>query len=107
MSQGIALLDEALDLAQQEKNALENGDYEEAIELAEKRGELTNMAWDLLDMKESASYRSRVMELSTLQSQLSTIASRAREVIRQKLCRSRQEKKRIRGYHMAVGQALQ
>lgn len=107
MSQGIALLDEALNLAHQEKIALENGAYEEAMDLAEKRGELTGMAWDFLDMKDTAPYRRRILELSRLQTQMAEIATRAQDVIRNHLTQGRQEKKRMRGYHLAVGQALQ
>lgn len=107
MSQGIALLDEALHLARREKSALEGGAYEEAIELAEKRCELTGMAWNLFESENTAPYHSRILELSSIQEQLTDLATRAHHAIRQKLSRSRQEKKRIRGYHMAVGQALQ
>ena len=62
MSQGLCLLDEALDLARQEMLALEDGAYDRAVVLA---------------------------------------------VIRASLQRSRREKQRMRGYHQAVGQALQ
>ena len=49
MSRAIDLLDEALDLARKEKSALEDGEYDEAMGLAEKRGELTGMAWNLFE----------------------------------------------------------
>lgn len=107
MGQGIELLDEALNLAHQEKKALENGAYEEAIELAEKRGELTGMAWSLMDLASAEKYRQRLKELWSIQDQLTAIAARAQDVIRHTLSKSRMEKKRMQGYHMAVGQALQ
>lgn len=107
MSRGTVLLDEALDLARQEKAALENGEYNEAIELAQKRNEITGMAWDLFDMSEKGPYHKRLLELADFQTKLTDIATLAHDTIRQKLNRSRQEKKRMRGYHMAVGQALQ
>ena len=107
MGQALALLDEALDLAKREKTALEGGAYEEAIELASKRGEITGMAWGLLDSGEADACKTRVGRLVELQRQLTAIASAAQETIRERLCRSRQEKRRIKGYHMAVGQALQ
>lgn len=107
MAQGIELLDEALDLAHQEKNALENGAYEEAIELAERRGELTGMAWSLLDLKTAEKYRNRLKELHAIQDQLTSIAARTQDIIRNSLSKSRQEKKRMKGYHQAVGYALQ
>ncbi len=107
MSQGLDLLYEALDLARKEKSALEEGSYEEAIELAEKRGNITKMAWNVFKEGERAPYHKRLLELSGIQAQLTEIASAAQSVIRQKLSRSKLEKKRIQGYHLAVGQALQ
>lgn len=107
MSHALALLDDALDLARREKSALEDGAYDEAIELAQQRGHLADMAWNALELTESPAYRSRLLELSKIQAQLTQLATKARDAIRQSLNRSRQEKKRIRGYHMAIGQALQ
>lgn len=107
MSQGIALLDEALYLARQEKTALEGGAYEQAMELAEKRGKITGMACNLADTTDREQYHGRLLELANIQNQLIEIASRAKEVIRQRLGRSKMERKRMQSYHLAVGQALQ
>lgn len=107
MCRGIALLDEALELARQERAALENANYEEAIELAERRGELTGMAWGLLVREAVDAYRGRLLEQARLQEQLSDIAARARDDVRQGLSQARREQRRIRGYHQAVGHALQ
>lgn len=107
MSPGIALLDEALDLARQEKNALETGEYDEAITMAQKRGELTNMAWNYFDHSEQEPYRARLLELSGLQEQLAVIAVKAKDAVRKRMHHSRIEKRRMQGYHMAIGQALQ
>lgn len=107
MSDALTLLDEALDLARQEKDALETGAYEEAIDLAEKRNEITGMAWNVAQPDEMQSYQERLQELSGMQNTLTQIAIRARSAIRERLNRSRKEKKRIQGYHLAVGQALQ
>ena len=107
MSPGIALLDEALELARQEKCALEDGEYEEAINMAQKRTEITDMAWNYFDHSEHEPYRKRLLELSSLQEQLTEIATRTRGLVRQRINRSKLEKRRMHGYHMAVGQALQ
>ena len=107
MCQGIALLDEALQLARQERAALENANYEEAMELAGRRGELTDMAWSFLDDAAVEDYRTRLAEQSRLQEELNGLATRARDEVRQSLNHSRQEQRRIRGYHQAVGHALQ
>lgn len=107
MSQALALLEEALDMARQEKNALECGAYDEAIELAQKRGCITGQAWNLVQPGDRAAYEQGLRELLNLQGQLAKIAARAKDAIRERLNRSRQEKRRIQGYHLAVGQALQ
>lgn len=107
MCQGIALLDEALQLAHRERAALESANYEEAIELAGRRGELTDMAWSLLDDDAVEDYRSRLAEQARLQEELSGMATSARDEVRRSLNHSRQEQRRIRGYHQAVGHALQ
>ena len=57
MSQGVCLLDEALNLARQEMAALEGGAYDKAVELAERRGEVTSMAWHMLDDSQADEYR--------------------------------------------------
>ena len=49
MAQGLSLLDQALDLARQEMIALEDGAYDKAMALAEKRNEVTSMAWYVLE----------------------------------------------------------
>lgn len=107
MCPGIALLDEALELARQEKAALEGGEYEEAIGMAQKRSELTQMAWNYVDPKVKEPYRVRLTELDTLQRQLTLMATTARDVVRGRLNRSKQEKRRMNGYQMALGHAMQ
>lgn len=107
MSQAIELLDEALELARREKAALENGGYDEAIELAKKRGEITGMAWNKLESADHGEYQKRLQMLSKMLTGLTDFASRAHETARARLSSSKREKKRIRGYQMAVGQALQ
>lgn len=105
MEQGSVILDEALELARQEKKALEEGEYDAAIEMAEKRAQLTGMAYNSANADEN--FRLRLVELAKIQKQLTEIATKARDMVRARMNRSRQEKKRIRGYQMAVNQALQ
>ena len=66
MSQGLCLLDEALDLARQEMLALEDGAYDRAVELAERRNEVTSMAWHVLESGSTDQYRNRLIELTRL-----------------------------------------
>ena len=107
MSQGVCLLDEALSLARQEMVALEDGAYDKAVELAERRGEVTSMAWHMLDDSQAEEYRTHLIELARVQDQLTELATKAHSDIRAQLQRSRLESRRMRGYHRAVGQALQ
>ena len=107
MNQGLCLLDQALDLARQEFVALEEGAYEHAVELASQRGEMTNMAWNLLDRASTEEYRIRLTELHTMQERLTGLAREAHERIRTRLLHTRQEKRRMQGYHRSLGQALQ
>lgn len=107
MSQGVCLLDEALNLARQEMAALEDGAYDKAVELAERRGEVTSMAWHMLDDSQGDEYRAHLIELARMQDQLTELATKAHGEIRAQLQRSRLEGRRMRGYHRAVGQALQ
>ncbi|WP_298031135.1 hypothetical protein [uncultured Desulfovibrio sp.] len=107
MGQGLSLLDQALDLARQEMAALEDRAYDKAVELAERRGEVTSMAWHLLESGGADQYRNRLIELTRIQEHLSELAVQARDVVRASLQHSRMEKQRMRGYHQAVGQALQ
>ena len=107
MNQGVCLLDEALNLARLEMAALEDGAYDRAVELAERRGEVTSMAWHMLEDSQADQYRIHLIELARVQDQLTELATRAHSEIRSQLQRSRLESRRMRGYHRAVGQALQ
>lgn len=107
MGQGLALLDEAMDLARREKCALEDGEYEDAIQIAEKRTEITGMAWNFLSCAERDPYRHKLLELADIQKQLTELATRAQAAVRDRMNRSKQEKRRMKGYSKAVGLALQ
>lgn len=107
MNDGIILLDEAIELARQERLALQGGEYEEAIAMAKKRDSLTSMAYNLMSHANEEPYRIKLLELSRLQQELVDIATQAHATVRQSLNRSKLEQKRMRGYHMAIGQALQ
>ncbi|MEG6503688.1 MULTISPECIES: hypothetical protein [unclassified Desulfovibrio] len=107
MAQGLSLLDQALDLARQEMIALEDGAYDRAMALAEKRNEVTSMAWYVLESSHADEYRGHLVELARVQEHLTGLAIRARDALRQDLQRSRLERQRMNGYHQSIGQALQ
>ena len=107
MSEGMCLLNEALDLARQEATALEDGAYARAVELAERRNAVTGLAWKSFDSSESEQYKSYLTELARMQHYLTGLATRAYNDIRAHLQRARLERRRMQGYHKTVGQALQ
>ncbi len=107
MAQGLNLLDQALDLARQEMNALEDGAYDQAVILAEKRNEVTSMAWYMLEDNRAEEYRGHLVELARVQEHLTDLATRAQDALRQDLQRSRLERQRMNGYQQSIGQALQ
>lgn len=106
MTQGICLLHEALKLAHQEEMALEDGAYEKAVELAERRNAVTGMAWKMYTGSEKEHYTRHLTELARMQRHLTQLATRAYNDIKAHLQRSRGERRRMQGYHRAVGQAL-
>ncbi|MBO4301713.1 MAG: hypothetical protein J5861_08950 [Desulfovibrio sp.] len=106
MSQGMCLLNEALDLARQEATALEDGAFEKAVALAERRNAVTGMAWKMYDRNESEQYRDCLTELAHMQHWLTERATRAYSDIKAHLQRSRVERRRMQGYHKTVGHAL-
>lgn len=107
MNQGVCLLDEALSLARQELTALEDGAYDKAVTFAERRNEVTSLAWQMLENDYADQYRERLTELAHMQEHLAELAAAAHDSIRTQLQHSRRERKRMQGYHQAVGQALQ
>lgn len=107
MNQGVSLLDEALRLARQELTALEDGAFDKAVTFAERRSEVTSMAWQMLEEGHSEQYRERLVELAHMQEHLTELATNAHENIRSQLQHSRRERRRMQGYHQAVSQALQ
>ena len=107
MNEGISVLDEALGLARQEISALDKGEYETAVDMAARRGELVSRAWNMLDSCNRELYHKRLLELSTLHDQLVEKARNAQAAVRERLGRSRLERQRMKGYHLAVSHALQ
>jgi hypothetical protein len=106
MSQGVSLLDKAVEIAHLEMAALEEGDYDEALKLADRRGEIISEAWSALESDTTDQYRTRLVALTRLQERLTALADTARDVVREGLQRSRREKQRMRGYRQSIGQAL-
>ncbi|MDR1777163.1 MAG: hypothetical protein LBR31_04970 [Desulfovibrio sp.] len=106
MSKGVSLLDRALEIAHREMSALETGDYDEASRLADQRDKIVEQAWAVLENEAGDQYRVRLVNLTQLQERLSALALSTRDMMRESLQRSRRERRRMQGYHQAVGHAL-
>ncbi|GFH62775.1 MAG: hypothetical protein ZNDK_0546 [Candidatus Desulfovibrio kirbyi] len=107
MRQGICLLDRALNIAHQEMAAIEAGEYDKAGELARQRGDIISQAWSLLGDESAEQYRSRLVSLAQMQRCLTSMAAGTRDVVVESLQKSRQGKKRMRGYRQSLGHVLQ
>lgn len=107
MQMGISMLDRALELAHQEMVALESGDYDIAVELAEQRNDVTSRAWLMLESGSSEEYRNRLLKLTDMQHQLTDMATQTQERLRETLNQGKQQKRRMRAYHSAINHAMQ
>ncbi|MBQ9537449.1 MAG: hypothetical protein IJU79_06670 [Desulfovibrionaceae bacterium] len=105
-NQGLKMLDHALEIAAKEKSAMEQEDYEDAINLSIQRGRITNEAWDYFEDGIRDEYRQKLIKLNAIHKTLYKLAVDAHTKIAASLSRSRQEKRRMRGYQVAVAQAL-
>ena len=65
------------------------------------------MAWQMLEDDQAEQYRERLVQLAHMQEHLTELAASAHNDIRAQLQSSRRERRRMQGYHQAVGQALQ
>ena len=99
------MLDAALDLARKEKIALHQENYEDALEISRECGKLTNEAWLFYRAEIRDEYLAKLLELKSIQDDLQTFAQNAHETVRASLFSSKQERRRMKGYQMAVSQA--
>ncbi|MBQ7618185.1 MAG: hypothetical protein IJS50_04855 [Desulfovibrio sp.] len=106
-NQGLIMLDQALELAEQEMSAVLNEDYEDAIELSRQRGVITTQAWDYLETDVRDEYRARLLQLNEIHKRLTKAASEAHARMEATLRTNKKERRRMLGYQMAVTQALQ
>jgi hypothetical protein len=106
MGQGVQMLEKAIDIAYQEMAALESGAYDDACRWADKRDKLMDKAWGLLNRDAGDQYMPYLLNLTRLQERLTTMATEAKSKVTGGLLRSRDERRRMRGYRQAVSQAL-
>ncbi|MBQ7586034.1 MAG: hypothetical protein IJU40_07290 [Desulfovibrionaceae bacterium] len=104
---GLQMLDQALEIAKLEQRAMEAEDYEDAIGLSIQRGKITNEAWDFFQNDFKEEYREKLLQLQAIHKTLKSLALKAHAEVSASMFRSQQEKKRMRGYQVAVAHALQ
>ena len=99
-------LEQALELGEQEMNALMQGNVDMAADLADKRTWLISQAWNARREADDSAYYLRLLEVQKMQERLTTEARRCRENIRTSLMLSRKEGQRMAGYRNAVAHAV-
>ena len=102
MSDALTLLDKALEKGQSELRLLEAGEVAELEPLAQDRSKLIEQAMKFRDPEKVNLIRDKLIELQTLQGQLTKEALRVREVLKEDLQRAKQENKRFTGYGRSV-----
>ncbi|WP_027186232.1 hypothetical protein [Desulfovibrio inopinatus] len=102
MADSLSYLDTALETGRKELDLILRGEVEEAGKLADERGKLLNMAWKERDGVQIANLRQKLVQLQTLQGQISHEAKRLHEQLRLELTKTKQENKRFSGYRSTV-----
>ncbi len=100
------MLDAAMRLSDREMEALRRGEYEETERLAFERGMLVREAVSAPVPSDRDAYRARLEALRDMQVNLMGEARRRRDAIGESLRSARQQRRRMGGYQLAVGQAL-
>ena len=102
MADSLSLLDQALELGKRELEHLSSGNVDETEDLARERSQLLSLAWDGQDDPALEVLRDKLMQLQSLQNNLTAQAKRLHSSMRDELRRARQEKARLSGYGKAA-----
>lgn len=98
-------LERAMEVGARELDALQNGDTELALELADHRSWLISQAWNVR-VEFDEKYFNKLLEVQRMQDTLTAEARRQRDAIRDSLIHSRKEGQRLAGYKKAVAYAV-
>lgn len=102
MSDELDMLDKAMESGRQELHSLCLGEVEEAQQLAEERRSLMEEAWRTRDPMKIGTLKDKLLQLQSLQGQITAEARRLHETIRRDLVRAKQENQRLTGYRSSL-----
>lgn len=96
------ILDRALDTGRKELAHLAEGEVDEAEILARERMDLMEEAWRMRDPKKIGELKEKLLQLRSLQGQITAEARKLHEAIKRDLLRARQENQRLTGYRSSL-----
>ncbi len=96
------ILDRAMDAGRRELAHLAGGDVDEAEGLAHERMALMEEAWRMRDPKKIGDLKEKLLQLRSLQGQITAEARKLHEAIKRDLLRARQENQRLTGYRSSL-----
>ncbi len=102
MHTAIEYLNEALELGKKELHALTHSKLEEAKVMSERRNWLISQAWSARKGCDDALYKNKLLQIQSMQSQLTAEATKQKQQVAQGLMRSKKENKRMAGYKQAM-----
>lgn len=102
MKDEIDILELALETGRKELDQLAEGEVDEAERLSTERLTLMEEAWRLRDPKKIGALKEKLMQLQSLQGQITAEARRLHEAIRRDLLRAKQENQRLTGYRSSL-----
>ena len=103
MHESLRLLEAAISLALQEKEALAAGDEELLESLCQEREDLMAKAWERRDGCDAAELEEKLRSLQTMQQRLTREAKIQAATLREALKDSRRQGVGLSGYHKASG----
>ncbi len=102
MADSLSYLDTALEAGRKELSHILRGEVDEAGKLASERGDLLNKAWKERDGVQISVLRQKLIQLQTLQGQITQEAKKLHAQLKDDLTRAKKENKRFSGYKSTV-----
>ncbi|MFP5222157.1 MAG: hypothetical protein ACLGSA_07700 [Acidobacteriota bacterium] len=102
MKDEIDILELALETGRRELDQLAEGEVDEAERLSMERLALMEEAWRMRDPKKIGALKEKLMQLQSLQGQITAEARRLHDAIRRDLLRAKQENQRLTGYRSSL-----
>ncbi|GFK94550.1 hypothetical protein NNJEOMEG_02396 [Fundidesulfovibrio magnetotacticus] len=102
MRDELDIIDQALETGRLELGHLAGGEVEEAERLAGERLALMEEAWRMRDPRKIGALKQKLLQLQSIQGQITAEAKRLHEAIRRDLLRAKQENQRLTGYRSSM-----